>query len=254
MKLKDKIVIVTGASGGMGKEISYLFAKEGATVYAVARNIDKLNELANESKDFDGKIIPYAADLMNQAEVENMIDFVYKDAGKLNILVNNAGIMDDFSPVGDVTDNMLHRVFDLNIFSLFYSMRKAINIFTQQGEGNIVNIASIGGLYGSRAGAVYTASKHAVIGLTKNTGYMYAKKNIRCNAICPGGVDTGIGSGEFMQNVNQEGVGIIMANIGGNPRTGSPQEIANIALFLASDDSSFINGQAIVADSGWTAF
>ncbi|MPN49212.1 3-beta-hydroxycholanate 3-dehydrogenase (NAD(+)) 2 [bioreactor metagenome] len=109
-------------------------------------------------------------------------------------------------------------------------------------------------MYGARAGAVYTAAKHAVVGLTKNTGYMYAKKNIRCNAICPGGVETEIGSGDFMKKVNQEGLNIVMSNIGGNPRNGKPIEIARVALFLASDDSGFINGQCITADSGWTAY
>lgn len=254
MKLKGKVAIVTGASGGMGRDIAHLFAKEGATVYAAARRVERLEELAENTKDLEGKIIPYAVDLMKQEDAEKMMDFVKEDAGKLDILVNNAGLMDDFSPVGDVTDAMLERVFNLNVFSLFYTMRKAVNVFLEQGSGNIINVASIGGLFGSRAGAVYTASKHAVIGLTKNTGFMYATKNIRCNAICPGGVDTEIGSSEFMKDINPTGMGVIMPMIGGNPRSGSGEEIATIALFLASDDSSFINGQSIVADSGWTAF
>lgn len=254
MKLQGKVAIVTGASSGMGKDIAYLFAKEGAKVYAAARRIERLEELANSTKDFSGEVIPYGVDLSKKEDTEKMIDFVYNDSGKLDILVNNAGIMDDFSPVGDVNDEMLEKVFNLNVFSLFYSMRKGIEIFLKQGSGNIINIASIGGLYGARAGAVYTSSKHAVVGLTKNTGYMYAKKNIRCNAICPGGVETEIAASEFMKNVNPEGIGIIMPNTVGNPRNGSPMEIAAFALFLASDDSSFINGQAIAADSGWTAF
>lgn len=254
MKLKGKVAIVTGASGGMGRDIAHLFAKEGATVYAAARRVERLEELAEKTKDLEGKVIPYGVDLMNKEDTEKMMEFVIEDAGKLDILVNNAGIMDDFSPVGDVTDEMLERVFNLNVFSLFYSMRKAVNIFEEQGGGNIINVASIGGLFGARAGAVYTASKHAVVGLTKNTGFLYAKRNIRCNAICPGGVDTEIGASEFMKNVNMKGMNEIMVMAAGNPRSGTGEEIATIALFLASDDSSFINGQAIAADSGWTAF
>lgn len=254
MRLKGKVAVVTGASAGMGKDIAYLFAKEGATVYAVARRVERLHELANSVKGFEGKIVPFGADLMIKEQAEKIIDFAYNDSGKLDILVNNAGIMDDFSPVGDVKDDMLEKVFSLNVYAPFYSSRKAIEVFLKQGNGNIINIASIGGLYGARAGAAYTASKHAVVGLTKNTGYMYAKKNIRCNAICPGGVETEIGTGDFMKNVNQEGIGLIMANIGGNPRSGKGTEIATIALFLASEDSSFVNGQCITADSGWTAF
>ncbi|MCQ1531573.1 SDR family NAD(P)-dependent oxidoreductase [Lutispora thermophila] len=254
MKLAGKIAVVTGASAGMGRDIAHLFAKEGATVYAVARRVERLEELAASSKDFAGKIIPYGADLTKKEDAEKIIDFAYSDSSRLDILVNNAGIMDDFSPVGDVKDEMLEKVFNLNVFAPFYSSRKAVEIFLKQGSGNIINVASIGGLYGARAGAAYTASKHAVVGLTKNTGYMYAKKNIRCNAICPGGVETEIATGDFMKNANQEGIGVIMANIGGNPRNGKSMEIATIALFLASDDSSFVNGQCITADSGWTAF
>lgn len=254
MKLKDKVAVVTGSSSGMGREIAYLFAKEGAIVYAVARRVDRLEELANSAKELEGKIIPFGADLMNKADAEKMIDFAYNESGRLDILVNNAGIMDDFSPVGDVKDEMLEKVFALNVYAPFYTSRKAIAIFLKQKSGNIINISSIGGLFGARAGATYTASKHAVVGLTKNTGFMYAKKNIRCNAICPGGVDTEVGIGEFMGHVNEAGIEIIMPNTVGNPRSGSGKEIAAIALFLASEDSSFINGQCIVADSGWTAF
>ena len=254
MKLKGKVAIVTGSSAGMGRDTAYLFAKEGATVYAVARRVERLEELAKKAEGLEGKIIPYGADLMNKEEAEKVVEFVYENSGKLDILVNNAGIMDDFSPIGDVTDEMLEKVFNLNVFSLFYTTRKAVQIFLEQGHGNIINVSSIGGLYGARAGATYTASKHAVVGLTKNTGFMYAKKNIRCNAICPGGVDTEIGDSEFMKNANQEGIALIMPAAASNPRSGSGMEIATIALFLASDDSSFINGQAITADSGWTAY
>ena len=254
MKLKGKVAVVTGASSGMGREIAYVFAKEGAVVYAAARRLEKLEELAEKTKDFEGKIIPVSSNLINQEDAEKLIEYAYSDSGKLDILVNNAGIMDDFSGVGDVNDEMMNKVFDLNVFAPFYTSRKAVNIFLKEGKGVIVNIASIGGLYGARAGAVYTASKHALVGLTKNTGYMYAKKNIRCNAICPGAIETDIGSGEYMKHVNQDGMNTIMANIRGNPRSGSPSEIAKIAVFLASDESSLINGQCLAADAGWTAF
>jgi NAD(P)-dependent dehydrogenase (short-subunit alcohol dehydrogenase family) len=191
---------------------------------------------------------------MKKEDAEKMIDAAMKDYGRLDILVNNAGIMDDFSPVGEVKDEMLEKVFALNVYAPFYTSRKAIEIFLKQESGNIINVSSIGGLFGARAGATYTASKHALVGLTKNTGFMYAKNNIRCNAICPGGVDTEVGIGEFMGNINETGMNIIMPNTAGNPRSGTGMEIATIALFLASEDSSFVNGQCIVADSGWTAF
>lgn len=191
---------------------------------------------------------------MSQKATEEMVENVYKTEGRLDILVNNAGIMDDFSPTADATDEMLDKVFQLNVYSPFYSMRKAVQIFLEQGEGNIVNISSLGGLFGARAGAVYTASKHALVGLTKNTAFMYSKKNIRCNAICPGGIDTDIGSGEFMANINQEGMAMISTGIEGNPRSGTGEEVARLALFLGSEDSSYVNGQCIALDGGWTAY
>lgn len=254
MKLKSKIAIVTGASSGMGRDIAALYAQEGATVYAVARREEKLIELAESTKDFEGKIIPMTVDLMSQKETEDMVEKVFKAEGKLDILVNNAGIMDDFSPVGDVTDEMLHKLFDLNVFSPFYSSRAAVNIFTKQGGGNIINVSSLGGLFGARAGAAYTASKHALTGLTKNTAFMYSKQNIRCNAICPGGIATEIGAGEFMKDINMDGMNMVMTGISGNPREGAGSEVATVALFLASDDSSYVNGQTIALDGGWTAY
>lgn len=254
MKLQNKVAIVSGASSGMGRAISKLFAREGAIVYAVARSKDKLLALKEECKDYKGEIRIVSADLMDKETVKNLVDNIYEESKKLDILVNNAGIMDDFSPIAEVTDEMYDRVFTLNVKAPLYLMRSATKLFLDNGGGNIINISSLGGLYGARAGAVYTASKHALVGLSKNTAFMYAKDNIRTNAICPGGVDTDISSGEFMKNVNQFGIEKAMSGTAGNPRTGSPDEIANIALFLASDDSSFVNGTTIAADGGWSAY
>ncbi|WP_101774080.1 SDR family oxidoreductase [Peptostreptococcus faecalis] len=255
MKLKNKVAIVTGASSGMGAAIALEYAKEGAKVYAMARRVERLEELKNKAKDFQGEIIPTAIDLMDLEQIPKNIKAVKEKENRLDILVNNAGIMDDFAAVGDFNDGALEKIFTLNTYVPFYTSREAIRIFEEQGSGNIINVASVGGLNGARGGSIYTASKHAVIGLTKNTGYIYAKSNIRCNAICPGGVATEIGEGEYMQDVNEKAREVILpATRATNPRFGASEEIAKIALFLASDDSSFINGQSIVADGGWTAY
>lgn len=254
MKLTNKVVIVTGASSGIGKDIAQLYAHEGATVYAVDINEARLNAFANSSTDVSGKIIPIIADLMSQHATEYMVEQAYQQSGRLDILVNNAGIMDDFSPIGEVSDAMFEQVMRLNVNSPFYAMRKALPLFEQQGDGNIINISSLAGLFGARAGAAYTASKHALIGLTKNTAFMYAEKNIRCNAICPGGIATDIGSGEFMSHINQAGMQRVMTGIAGNPREGTSAEVASVALFLASSDASYMNGQCIALDGGWTAY
>jgi len=254
MKLKGKVAIVTGASSGMGRDIAYLYAKEGAKVFAVARRYEKLKDLADSSKDLEGKIVAYAADMGDQKQVEKMVMEAIGQFGTLDILVNNAGVMDDFSAVADVSDDMWETVMNVNLNAPFYSMREALKTFTAKKSGVIINVASIGGLYGARAGAAYTASKHGLVGLTKNTAFMYANMGIRCNAINPGAIDTDIGTGEFMADINQAGMARAMSGIGANSRVGTGLEIASVALFLASDDSSYINGQSIVVDGGFTAY
>lgn len=254
MRLKGKTAIVTGASSGMGRAIAYYYAKEGANVIAVARRAERLNELAEETKSFEGKLVAYAADVTDKEKVEGMIDEAIKLFGKLDILVNNAGIMDDMSAIGDVRDEMYDKVFDINVKSVLFSMRKAVKYFEEVGGGVIINIASIGGLHGGIAGAVYTASKHAVVGLTKNTAYMYTLKNIRCNAICPGAIETEIASSEFMKQINMEGAKRTGIGLALNPGTGKGSDIASTAVFLASDEAKFINGQCLQVDGGWTAY
>ncbi len=253
MKLNGRIAIVTGASSGMGREIAVAFAREGAKVLAVARREERLKEIVDVASALPGEITAYGADLKNTDAVEKMIDIAVEKYGKLDILVNNAGMMDDMSGVASYKDNIFQDVFCLNVQALFVASRKAINLFEANGGGNIINIASVGGIKGGAAGAVYVASKHAVVGLTKNTGFMYGAKKIRCNAICPGGIKTEIGTSENLQNVNKEDMGQIIKAMATNPGAGEVEQIASVAVFLACDDSSFINGQTISVDGGWTA-
>jgi NAD(P)-dependent dehydrogenase (short-subunit alcohol dehydrogenase family) len=143
------------------------------------------------------------------------------------------------------------RVMSVNIDGPFFMCRAAVPIMLKQGGGVIINISSIGRLYGSRAGVAYTASKHALIGLTKNIGYQYAQKGIRCIATAPGGVQTNIGEN---MHPNQFGYERLASGIQSNPRMGDPNEIAELAVFRATEKSSFVNGSVITADGGWTAY
>ncbi len=254
MKIENKVAVITGASSGMGRAIAALFAKEGAKVLAVARRIDRLEELAKEAAGFTGQVIPFAGDMLIKEQAEGIIDEAVKRFGRIDILVNNAGIMDDFSPVGEFSDSMYEKVMKLNLEAPFYTMRKAIKEFEKQGGGIIINVASVGGLFGGRAGAVYTASKHGLVGLTKNTAFHYGSKNIRCNAICPGSVITEVSSGVFMQKINMEAMSNMQKGLDLINRPGASEEIAEVALFLATDSSSYINGQAIAVDGGWTCY
>lgn len=252
MAFKDKVAIVTGASSGMGWAISQLYAKEGVKVVAVARRKERLDKLVALAKEQGDTIVALQGDVSKPEDIDSMIDAALKDFGRLDILVNNAGILDNFMPTADVTDELWDRVMTVNLTGPFRACKKAIPIMIEQGGGVIINIASIGGLNGGRAGSAYTVSKHGLVGLTKSIGYLYGDKGIRCNVICPGGVDTEITKGD--ENFHPIGIEKAMAGIGSNIRTGSPEEIAKIALFFASEDSSLINGATLVADAGWTAY
>lgn len=181
----------------------------------------------------NGQAKAVQVNVAKQQDIDNMIDTAISEYGTLDILVNNAGITDGFQPVGDVDDERWDLIFDVNTKGVMRAIRKAIPIFLENEKGVIINTASTGGLSGAHAGAAYVASKHAVIGITKNTGYMYAKNGIRCNAIAPGGVATNISSS--MKDVSQFGMERTKAVQGVMPRVGQPEEIAQVALFLASD-------------------
>jgi NAD(P)-dependent dehydrogenase (short-subunit alcohol dehydrogenase family) len=252
MKLENKVAVVTGAGSGMGKAISILYAQEGAKVVVSDVSMEIANKVAVEITARGGTALPVVADVTKEKDIQNMIDAAVGTYGTLDILVNNAGIMDNFVPAEAITDELWERVFAINTTGPMRAIRKALPIFIKKGSGVIINIASAGGLQGSRAGATYTASKHAVIGLTKNVGFQYAKLGIRCNAIAPGAVNTNIGS--TITAPNKFGMERAMSGISLNPRVGEPEEIAKVALFLGCDDSSFINGAIITADAGWTAY
>lgn len=251
MKLKGKSVVVTGASSGMGRDIVSLFVKEGASVVATARRKEKLEELVKELKGQPGKIVIAPGDVSNQEDIEGAIDKAVKEFGKLDVLINNAGIMDDMAPIGEATNEKLEKVFAVNVFGPFYGIRKAVNVFKKQGNGgNIINVASLGGLR-TCAGAIYCASKAAVLSLTKNTAFMYLDDKIRVNAIAPGGIKTEIGTSMGMPNMN--GFGKVKKFIDLSPAPGEGIDIANVALFLASDDSRYVNGETIIVDGGWNS-
>ena len=254
MRLKNKVVVVTGAGSSMGRAMCDVFSREGARVLAVALGRKRLDELAEYAARHGGEVVPFLGDMTVKADIEGMIDEALRLFGRVDVLVNNAGLMDDYSPVGEFDDETFDKVLKLNLVAPAYSMRRVIKEFERQGGGVIINIASVGGLFGCRAGAAYTASKHGVIGLTKNTAHMYADKNIRCNAICPGSIKKEVDSHEFLDRLNERGKAIAEKGMSLVDRPGESEEIADVAVFLASDSSSYINGQALVVDGGWTCY
>ena len=252
MKLKDKCVVVTGASSGMGRAIVERFVREGACVVAVARRKERLEELAQSLADAPGKVLAVPGDVSKRADNEAMIDACVREFGRLDVLVNNAGVMDDMAAMADVTDEKYDYVMGINVYGPLCSMRKACQVFLAQGNGgNIITVSSVGSMH-QAAGAVYCTSKAAVNAYSRHIAFTYMKEGIRSNIIAPGGITTEIASAMGMPNM--DGFARVRPVQALAPAPGETADIANTALFLASDDSKYVNGVVLPVDGGWTAF
>lgn len=249
--LANKVVLITGAGSGIGKSIAELFAKQGAHLMLSDIRYNNIEEVAKEIKNKGGVVCCYPADISKLQDVKSLIDHTLTTYKSLDVLVNNAGIMDDFAPVQEVSDKSWDRIIGVNLNGPFFTCRATMKLFKEQKSGAIINIASIAGLAGGRAGLAYTVSKHGLIGLTKSIAYQYAGMGIKCNAIAPGAINTNI-----MHDVkpNLFGYDRMNAGAGNMPVAGNPEDIAELSLFLASDKSKFINGAVMVVDGGWTAY
>ncbi len=252
MKLENKVCIITGASSGIGREIALAYAKEGAKVVAGARRLEKLEELEKLGKDLPGEIYAVSVDVSKQEDIDNLVDKTIEKYGRVDILVNNAGILDSYKSPVSITDEIWKEMFEVNVDSVMRASRKVLPLMREQKSGVILNTSSIGGLNGMRGGLAYVATKHAIIGMTKHIGYAYAQEGIRCVAIAPGSVSTDIGKN--VNNPDMETLSKLMKGFESFPLATSPEELAKVYVFLASDDASFINATTITVDGGWTAF
>lgn len=251
MKLQGKSIVVTGASSGMGKAIVELFVKEGANVVAVARRKDRLESLVESLKGEKGCVEICVGDVSKKETCESMINLAVEKFGKLDVLINNAGVMDNMAPVGNFSDEKYESVMAINVYGPLCAMRKACQVFLAQNSGgNIINVSSIGSMH-QAAGPVYCASKAAINAISRNTAFMYKNEKIRCNVIAPGGINTEIGSAMGMPDM--DGYARLSPMLKLSPPQGQATDIANTALFLASDDSAYINGVIIEVDGGWSA-
>jgi NAD(P)-dependent dehydrogenase (short-subunit alcohol dehydrogenase family) len=250
MRFEGKVVVITGAGSGIGRAMAILFAAEGAKLVAGDIDAARLDDLVVAVKSAGGEITTVQGNVAVAADVEQLIDTAPNVYDRLDVLCNNAGIMDRVTPVTELTDELWRRVLGINLDGPMFGCRRALPIMLAQGSGVIVNIASVAGLIGGVAGAAYTTAKHGLVGLTKNIAWQYANKGIRCVAICPGGVETNIGLGGEPNAFGWERMQpLLMSGI----RIGKPEEIAQVALFLASDAASYVNGAIIPVEGGWLA-
>lgn len=253
MRLQNKIVVITGAASGIGLAMATRFAVEGASIVAADWNAARLEKAVADIRAAGGRIVGVQGDISDRATAEGLVDRAVSEFGRIDVLVNNAGIMDYMQPVGTLTDEIWRKVLAVNLDGPMFTMRRAIPLMLAQNAGSIINIASTAALHGGAAGAAYTASKHALLGLTRNTAWQYAKQGVRCNAICPGGTATNIAETmppDRLDLVGAARAGEFAALI---PAYLQPSDIASLALFFASDESVRINGAVITADGGWHA-
>lgn len=254
MRLRDKVIVVTGAASGMGLAMAHLFTQEGAKVIAADWNAERLNAAVTELQGNGAQAVGVQGDIADQPSDEGLIERAVSEFGRLDVLVNNAGIMDYMAGVGELTDEVWQRVLGVNLNGPMYTMRRAVRkMLTQEGCGSIVNIGSTASLSGGAAGAAYTASKHALLGLTRSTAWMYAQRGIRCNLIAPGGTATNVAESMPQDRLEMTGAQRAGAFSQLIPSFLQPIDIAHLALYLASDESRLINGAVITADGGWTA-
>ena len=246
MKFKDKVVLITGASRGIGKATALLFAKEGAKVIVNYHNAEKeANEVVKEISKIRSEAIALKCNVSKEEEVKKMISNGIKKFGKIDILVNNAGIVFDV-PLFEKTLDQWNKTLGVNLIGMFLCSKYAVPHIKKQKSGVIINISSTNGIDTlSTESADYDASKAGVISLTKNLASELAP-NIRVNCIAPGWVNTDINKGLPKDYVAEETKHILLK------RFGMPEEIAKVVLFLASDDASFITGTTLVVDGGYT--
>lgn len=253
MRLEGKVAVITGAGSGMGRAMANLFAAEGARVVAAEWHAGTLEEVVAEVTSAGGTITGVEGNVALEADCERIIDTAAKTYGRIDVLCNNAGVMDVNQGVAELTDETWERVLDINLNGPMYLSRAAVPIMIGQGGGSIINTASVAGLGGGAAGAAYTVSKHGLIGLTQSTAFVYGPDGVRCNAIAAGAVETNIMQSVDPTKMDPKGSARFNTYYAAIPGQLKADDIARLALFLASDEAKMINGAIIPADAGWTA-
>ncbi|HEY9366562.1 MAG TPA: SDR family NAD(P)-dependent oxidoreductase [Agromyces sp.] len=243
-RFAGKTVIVTGAGSGIGRATASRIAREGGRVIAVDVSQERLDDFASEHT--GAEIVTLVADITDDAKVA---EIVAAAGDRIDGLANIAGIMDDMTPIGELTDAVWKRVFSVNVDGTMKLMRAVVPVMLARGTGSIVNTASEAALRGSAAGVAYTASKHAVVGLTKSTAFMYGPSGLRVNAVAPGATITNI-EATFASPLGAERVRQAMAIL---PDAAEADALAASITFLLSDDGVNINGVVLASDGGWSA-
>jgi 3-oxoacyl-[acyl-carrier protein] reductase len=245
-RLDGKVALITGAGSGIGRASAERFAAEGAQVVVVDLKGEAETAAAIEAA--GGESLALTTDVADEDAVATMAEMAVERFGRVDVLMNNAGVLDDYLAAADTPTAVWDRVLGVNLNAQFFTARALVPQMLERGDGAIINVASTAGLNGGNGGVAYTASKHGVIGFTRQLAFDYARKGIRCNVICPGAVETGMTKEIFASPDAAVMAAVESAPIG---RWAQPDELANVALFLASDEASFVNGAVYLVDGGF---
>ena len=243
LSLEGKIALITGGARGIGKEIALLFANEGANIVICDINIDQAEQTAKEIQDSGRECLVFKADVIDSRDVQNMVDKILDKYKKLDILINNAGITRD-NLILRMSEEDWDKVIAVNLKGCFVCTKLVSKVMLKQRFGKIVNLASIIGIIGNIGQANYAASKAGIIGFTKSAAKELAPRGICVNAIAPGFIKTGM-TAKLPEEVQKKMLSAIPLG-----RFGEPKDVANLALFLSSENSSYITGQVIQIDGG----
>ncbi|RTE09199.1 SDR family NAD(P)-dependent oxidoreductase [Paenibacillus whitsoniae] len=248
--VRNKVAIVTGASDGLGKAIALCFADNGMKVVVSDINAEKGNKVVDEIRKAGGEATFFRTDVSQEEDVKGLVKFAVDTYGRLDGIVNNAGISAESRPTHEYSLSEFDQLTSINLKGVFLGMKFGIEAILRSkvSGGFVINVASLAGLLGNSSMAIYTSAKHGVVGLTKSAALDYAPYNITVNAICPGTIKTSIW-GNAPEEVIQQYAKLLSPN----GRLGDPKEVAHLALFLASDLARYLSGSAITVDAGSSA-
>jgi NAD(P)-dependent dehydrogenase (short-subunit alcohol dehydrogenase family) len=247
MRLENKVALITGAASGIGRASAILFAQRGARVAVVDRNVETGKETEEAIRSADGEAVFIEADVSDPDACEAMVRKTVEAYGRLDVLFNNAGLESPYAFLADQPMGEWDDLIAVNLKGTLYGSRFGIAQMMKNGGGAIINTSSVTGLSGFMFQAVYGATKAAIINITLNTALEYGSMNIRANCICPGPIDTPI-LRTALDSVPVENVESLVTSIIPMGRIGRPEEVASVALFLASDESSYVSGAVIPVD------